>query len=78
MAYFSREVEKYVSFENILIMRNENFQLHLFSNFCSKHRLWVNVRTASLRRVFTIYVLEQNKKKCVPVKARSDGLTVSA
>ena len=36
-----------------------------FSYFCSKHRLWVLVRTASVRRflrVPTIYVLSKNKK----------------
>ena len=47
---------------------NDNFQLifcDYLSYFCSKHILWVHVRTASLRRferVPTIYVLEQNKK----------------
>ena len=38
------------------------------SYFCSKHRLWVLVRTASLRRflrVPTIYVLCRNKKNNV-------------
>ena len=33
--------------------KNENFQLNffiLFSYFCSKHILWVHVRTASLRK----------------------------
>ena len=36
--------------------------LKYFSYFCSKHRLWVHVRTASVRRLLrvpTIYVLEQ-------------------
>ena len=36
-----------------------------FSWFCSKHRLWVLVRTASMRRFYrapTIYVLSRNKK----------------
>ena len=36
-----------------------------FCYFCSKHRLWEHVRTASARRFYrvpTIYVLEQNKK----------------
>ena len=39
-----------------------------FSYFCSKHRLWVLVRTASMRqfqRVPTIYVLSRNKKNIV-------------
>ena len=45
--------------------KNDNFQMKnsdIFSFFCSKHRLWVNVRTGSVRRlerVPTIYVLEQ-------------------
>ena len=33
--------------------KNDNFQmifLKYFSYFCSKHRLWVHVRTASVRR----------------------------
>ena len=36
----------------------------IFSYFCSKHRLWVLVRTASPRRfcVLTIYVLSRNMK----------------
>ena len=43
-----------------MIISLEN--LRYFSYFCSKHRLWVHVRTASPRRferVPTIYVLEQ-------------------
>ena len=39
--------------------------IHYFSYFCSKHRLWVLVRTASPRRfqrVSTIYVLSRNMK----------------
>ena len=39
---------------------------HTFFYFCSKHRLWVLVRTASPRRfsrVPTIYVLSRNMKK---------------
>ena len=49
--------------------KNENFQIKIrifFSHFCSKHRLWVLVRTASPRRFgeavltsITIYVFEQ-------------------
>ena len=38
----------------------------LFLYFCSKHRLWVRVRTASPRRfkrVSAIYVLSRNTKK---------------
>ena len=33
--------------------KNDNFQMKIFdifSYFCSKHRLWVHVRTASMRR----------------------------
>ena len=36
-----------------LASKNENFELNFFlyfSYFCSKHRLWVHVRTASSRR----------------------------
>ena len=39
--------------------------IHYLSYFCSKHRLWVRVRTASPRRflrVPTIYVLSRNMK----------------
>ena len=39
--------------------------IYSFSYFCSKHRLWVLVRTASSRRfsrVPTIYVLSRNMK----------------
>ena len=39
-----------------------------FSYFCSKHRLWVLVRTASARRFWrvpTFYVLSRNKKNNV-------------
>ena len=47
-------------------------KLWYFSYFCSKHRLWVLVRTASLRRfsrVPTIFVLSRNKKnKVYPCK----------
>ena len=45
--------------------KTESFQIKIlifFSYFCSKHRLWVPVRTASARRfqrVPTIYVFEQ-------------------
>ena len=42
--------------------------LIFFSYFCSKHRLWVLVRTASPRRFYrvpTIYVLSRNKKNNV-------------
>ena len=38
--------------------------MHYFSYFCSKHRLWVLVRTASTRwfyRVPTIYILRSMK-----------------
>ena len=51
--------------------KNENFQIKkswYFSYFCSKHRLWVLVWTASARRflwVPTIYVLSRNKKNNV-------------
>ena len=51
--------------------KNENFQIFFFlsfSYFCSKHRLWVLVRTASARRfkrVPTIYVFSRNKKNNV-------------
>ena len=41
--------------ENILVVKkNENFHyktVDIFSYFCSKHRLWVHVRTASVRRI---------------------------
>ena len=46
---------------------SDNFFLS-FSYFCSKHRLWVLIRTASPRRfkrVPTIYVLSRNKKNNV-------------
>ena len=39
--------------------------IHHFSYFCSKHMLWVLVRTASARRflrVLTIYVMSRNMK----------------
>ena len=45
--------------------KNDYFQLKncdFFPYLCSKHRLWVHVRTASVRRfkrVPTIYALEQ-------------------
>ena len=47
--------------------KNGNFQLKncdIYSYFCSKHRSWVHVRTASLRRfllVPTIHALEKKK-----------------
>ena len=56
---------------NFLPSKNENFQIKkfwYFSHFCSKHRLWVLVRTASPRRfkrVPTIHVLSRNKKNNV-------------
>ena len=38
--------------------------IHYFFYFCSKHRLWVLVRTASqFLGVPTIYVLSRNMKK---------------
>ena len=46
-------------------LKSGNFHLNLFYGFlilCSKHRFWVHVRTASMRRFYrvpTIYVLEQ-------------------
>ena len=43
-------------------------KLWYFSYFCSKHRFWVLVRTASARRfsrVPTIYILRRNKKNNV-------------
>ena len=51
--------------------KNWNFsgkKLWYFSYFCSKHRLWVLVRTASARRFYripTIYVLSKNMKNNV-------------
>ena len=32
--------------------KNDNFQMIFFSYFCSKHRLWVHVRTASVKSMF--------------------------
>ena len=55
----------------IFISKNWKFsdkKLWYFSYFCSKHRLWVLIRTASARRferVPTIYVLSRNKKNNV-------------
>ena len=43
----------YSNILRILPPKNENFQIKkiwYFSNFCSKHRFWVLVRTASTRR----------------------------
>ena len=45
--------QAYSNILKILPPKNENFQIKLlifFSYFCSKHRLWVLVRTASARR----------------------------
>ena len=43
------------AYSNILkkTPKNENFYIKIlifFSNFCSKHRLWVVIRTASVRQ----------------------------
>ena len=43
----------YSNIQKILSPKNENFQIKFFwysSYFCSKHRLWVIVRNASMRR----------------------------
>ena len=45
--------QAYSNIPKILPPKNENFQIKiliLFSYFCSNHRLWVLVRTASARR----------------------------
>ena len=48
--------------------KNDNFQMKncdIYSYFCSKHRSWVHVRIASVKRflrVSTIYVLEQKQR----------------
>ena len=47
---------------------HQKLKFWYFSNFCSKHRLWVLVRTTLSRqfyRVHTIYVLSKNKKNNV-------------
>ena len=51
--YFASRKHTYSSILKILPPKNENFQIKnsdIFSYFCSKHRLWVLVRTASARR----------------------------
>ena len=45
--------QAYSNILKILPPKNENFQIKnsdIFSYFCSKNRLWVLVRTASVRR----------------------------
>ena len=58
-------------YTEIFTTKNWNFSdknSDIFSYFCSKHRLWVLVRTASARRFYrvpTIYVFDRNKKNNV-------------
>ena len=42
----------YSNILKILLPKNGNFQIKklIIFNFCTKHRLWVPVRTASMRR----------------------------
>ena len=68
---FSSRKQAYSNILKILLSKNENFadnNSDNFSCFCSKHRLWVLVRIASVSRflqVLTIYVLSRNKKNNV-------------
>ena len=51
----------YSNILKILPPKNENFQMknsYIFSYFCSKHRLWVLVRTASAQNIDCGYTLE--------------------
>ena len=51
--FLSLQKQAYSNILKMLPPKNENFQiknLDIFSYFCSKHRLWVLVRTASARR----------------------------
>ena len=51
--FFSLRKRAYSNILNILPPKNENFQIKkiwYFPYFCSKHRLWVLIRTASTRR----------------------------
>ena len=44
----------YLNILKILPSKNENFQIKIlifFFYFCSKHRLWVLVKTASVRKL---------------------------
>ena len=68
---FTLRKHAYSNSLKILPPKDENFQIKkiwYFSYFCSKHRLWVLVKTASKRRfqrIPTINVLSRNKKNNV-------------
>ena len=51
--YESLRKQAYSNMLKILPPKNENFRIKIliFSYFCSKHSLWVLVRTASARRL---------------------------
>ena len=58
----------YSNIKKISLQKTENFQIMFFSYFCSKHRLWVLVRTASARRLYWVpqsMFLSRNKKNNV-------------
>ena len=48
---------------------NDNFQIKIdiFLSFCSKHRLWVHVRTAVLTTTHNLCFRAKIRKLCIPL-----------
>ena len=53
--------------ENFFCSKNSKFHCNFFLYFCSKHRLWVHVRTASCRSTHNLCFGEKIRKIGIPL-----------